>query len=72
MADDIANAGKSKLGNSHGLLKVQKHSRSKNAAHSISANSRYNYETVRSLLSSNLAKTKSGAVERHESLYSAA
>ena len=72
MADDLANAGKLRLVSSHGLLKMQKHRHSKHAAHSISGSSVYNYETVRSLLSSNLAKTKSGVAERHESLYGAA
>ena len=72
VADDIANAGKSRLGRSHALLRVQRHRRSKHAAHSISGISKYNYSTVRSLLSSKLAKTKSGNAERQQSLYSAA
>ncbi len=72
VADDIANAGKSRLSFAHNLLKIQKHRRSKHAAHSISGISKYNYETVRQLLSSKHANAKSGNAERQESLYSAA
>ena len=71
VADDLAKAGKSRLGSSNILLRLQKHRHSKHAAHSISGSSRYNYETVRAFLHSRHVAIKSGAAERQQSLYSA-
>jgi len=70
---DIAKAEKSRFAGSHPLLVMQKHRRSRIAAHALSTDAKYNYDSVRQVLSSKTTNVNSlKNAERQESLYSAA
>ena len=70
---DIAKAEKSRLNPAHSLLKMQGHRRSRIAAHSLSTDLKFNYDSVRQVLSSKTTNVTSlKNAERQQSLYSAA